>query len=413
MEDLNVFLKNMKGIFGNKLLLFFLIASTFLTAVTGCFVYGIYQNYHSKINQGESEEKVVTVSALNNVGVQTKHSKYVENFGEDSMAAEYTSISKGDVVKMLMDLPESIMNAIDYVMCAVTLDDNVFDVNFYQFQFEVTPDGLLPYGDSAKQFTNEQYILGNCVARVGHILLTDEAENCSRGTVYWQNDGARKIESNEEYLEIGGQKYRIIGENQEMDLSDYTIFIPFTSLADNTPLRAMYNTLIINFKSPVLYRQYNEIQNSVEKNMSGKAFVKDMDLTISPDVFFYKTMIVISAVVTLLFSVNLVLIYSYAVQLNKKKIAVFRLCGCTRNKSVKLFLFQASIICIPVFLLSQLIFHKLIYGIMIEFFPYMINSFTFFVYALMFISYLLISFIILEIMLANNIGSKVSLTEVI
>lgn len=406
-----MFFKTMKGMFGKKFLLLLIIVSTILTAVTSCFVYGIYQNYHTKISQGESEEKAVIISALNNVGVQTSHSEYVEKFGEESMSAEYTSISKGDAVKMLMDLPESVMKDIDYVLCDATMDDNVFGVNFYTFQFKVTPDGLLPYGDSANQFTNEQYISGECVARIGHILLTDEAESCATGTVYWENDGARKIESSEEYLEIGGQKYKIIGENKKMNLDDYTIFIPFTSLNDNTPLRAMYNTISINFKDPVTYRQYNEIQNSVNRNVSDKAFVKDMDLTISADIFFYKTMIAISGVVTLLFAVNLVLIYSYAVQQNKKKIAIYRICGCTRRNSIRLFILQAAIICVPVFILSQFIFNKFLYPVMTELFPFAINSFSFLVYALMFVSYIIVSFIILEIMLTQNIGRKVDLME--
>lgn len=189
------------------------------------------------------------------------------------------------------------------------------------------------------------------------------------------------------------------------------IYIPFTSLDDDTPLRAMHDTVNITFKSTVTYRQYNEIQNAVNNIMPEKAYLQDMDLTFSADSFFYKTMILISSVVTLLFSVNLVLIYGYAVSQNKRKIIIYRLCGCTKHKVIRMFIAQIALINIPVFLLAQFLFNKLLYPILLDYFPNMINSFSIIVYLMMFVGYVLVSFVVLEIMLTYIIGGKLKISE--
>lgn len=406
-----MFLKTIKATFSNKILLIFLIISTILTAATSCFIYGVYQNYHTKITQGEIQGKTVTISALGYSDYNTSHTEYIEAFGEEDMSNEYSSVLKSDVVSTLMSLPENIMEDIDYVMCGATMDDNVYGLNFYHFEFKVTPEGLIPYGDSAKLFSDEQYLSGEKIAYAGQILFTDEASEYSTGTIYWINDGARKIESDEQFLEINGQQYKLLGEAEALDPEDMMIYIPFTSLDDDTPLRAMYNTVDITFKSTVTYRQYNEIQNAVNNVMPEKAYLQDMDLTFSADSFFYKTMVVISGVVTLLFSVNLVLIYSYAVSQNKKKIIIYRLCGCTKHKVIKMFIAQIALINIPVFLLAQFLFNKLLYPILLDYFPDMINSFSSTVYLLMFACYVLVSFVVLEIMLTINIGKKLEFSE--
>lgn len=179
-----MFFKTLRATFRNKILLVFLIASSILTAITSCFVYGIYQNYHTKITQGEIEGKTVTISALGYSDYNTSHTEYIEAFGEERMSNEYSSVLKGDLVSVLMSLPENIMEDIDYVMCGATLDDNVYSLNFYDFEFEVTPEGLIPHGDSAKLFSDEQYLSGEKVAYAGQILFTDEASEYATGTVY-------------------------------------------------------------------------------------------------------------------------------------------------------------------------------------------------------------------------------------
>lgn len=401
-----------KTILHNKVLVIFMILSTLLTSTIGCFVYGVYQNYSEKLKQGDEIEKIIDISATGSVGIKTKHRKYVKQAEENDLdfSNEYSVISKKDLIDTLMKLPNDLMKKIDYVNCDIIADDNIFELNEYSFFLKVTPSGIYPAYTDADQFTDKQYEKREKIARVDHILYTDNARDFATGDMIFQNNGGRKISKNEKYVEINNEKYRIIGETNNINFAQ-PICIPFTALPDDTPLAGLGNTASIFFKRSVTARDFNEVKNIFETNLSGKAVVNNMDLSELSDKSYYKTMLLISAVITILFSINLAMIYKFVVESNRRCVAIFRLCGCSKRKSVFLFLCQALIITAPFFIISQIIFDKILYIKLLNVFPLMEDSFSINVYAVMFFTYLLVSAGILYVLIRKRIGHKINFKE--
>lgn len=218
------------------------------------------------------------------------------------------------------------------------------------------------------------------------------------------------ISKKEKYVEINNEKYRIIGETNNINFAQ-PICIPFTALPDDTPLAGLGNTASIFFKRSITVRDFNEVNNIFETNLNGKAVVNNMDLSELSDKSYYKTMLLISAVITILFSINLAMIYKFVVESNRRCVAIFRLCRCSKRKSVFLFLCQALILTVPFFIISQIIFDKILYIKLLNVFPLMEDSFSINVYAIMFFTYLLVSAGILYVLIRKRIGHKINFKE--
>ena len=237
------------------------------------------------------------------------------------------------------------------------------------------------------------------MVRIGEDLY-DPDKSSGQSSPYFHSDEKRTVSKSQTSLNINGDDYNIIGTLKN--------FPDAGGLPDDTPL--IY-TVTITLKRPVDYSTYEQIDQSVERNMGGAAGLEDLDLDAGIDESFYKTMILITAVVALLFSINLAVMYKYLVEYNKRKIAIIRICGCPRTKSVLIFLGQAMVIILPVFVLSLGAFHYFVYPQMTKLFQNSTNIFSMKVYLLVFAGYCLISFLVLSFMLIRSIGSKLDITE--
>lgn len=397
-----------KTILHNKVLVSFMILSTLLTSTIGCFVYGVYQNYSEKLNEGNELARIIEIGSTGSAGIKTKHKKYVRQAEENNFdfSQAYSIITKKDLIDTLIKFPKNLMKKIDFIDCSIIADDNIYDINCYYFNLKSNDKGVYPVNTDAGQFTDEQYEKGERVVRIPHILYTSGAKDFMTGTLLFVNDGGRQISKDEKYIEINNEKYRIIGES--VGINDDSLHIPFTSLPDDTPLAGVEDTVYIWFKKSVTAKDFNEVKNIFETNLSGKAVVNNMDLSELSDKSYYKTMLLISAVITILFSINLAMIYKFVVESNRRCVAIFRLCGCSKRKSVFLFLCQALIITAPFFIISQIIFDKILYIKLLNVFPLMEDSFSINVYAIMFFTYLLVSAGILYVLIRRRIGNKIN-----
>ena len=61
-----------------KLISSLMIANTAIAAFVICFSYGVFQNYRSKINEGEQQGKMVYISALYSTSEQHPYKDFNE-----------------------------------------------------------------------------------------------------------------------------------------------------------------------------------------------------------------------------------------------------------------------------------------------------------------------------------------------
>ena len=89
------------------------------------------------------------------------------------------------------------------------------------------------------------------------------------------------------------------------------------------------------------------------------------------------------------------------------EIAIIRLCGATKLKTVMIFLSECLAINIPVFLLGIICFEILLRKVFSNVFIYMEEFFNIKVYFIIFLLYLLLMIFILGIMIFRTINKKI------
>lgn len=395
----------------NKTLLFFIVTTSVLTAIIGCFIYGVYENYRISLLVGESKTTSINIKAAKWSGWITSRTDLLEfDVGNKELYDEFkytnfSSITKGDILNVVNNIPKSMYDDIECIRCNGTFENDLFGLAPFDFCFKPTEDGIVNVieNPSENDFTDEEYINGEPHIIVPEELLNADIQNAT-GTLSYTSDFARTLSGIGDVVTINGVEYTVSNVLPNNRLWS----IPFTSLPDNALLNSGVS---ICYKQPVTYSQYKTICGIVDSVMSEDGYVEEMDLSAVSDIAYYKTIIYITAAVALLFAVNLTVLYKYIIDCNKKRIAVFRICGSTRGKCIRLFLAQAVIIITPVFTLSLFIFHKALYPKMVDIFPNSIDCLNFKRYVCTLVGYVAISAIVLLVMLKKNIGRKLNFTE--
>ncbi|MCD8095159.1 MAG: hypothetical protein LUE12_03400 [Ruminococcus sp.] len=402
--------------FENKTLLFFMMVTSVLTAIIGCFAYCVYQNYYLTILQGESEASEITISAKGWSGEMTEYTEFLTfNLNnEDDLKQfhynNYSTLTKGDVIKLVENIPEDIYDDIELITCSATLDNDIFGIAWFDFSFIITNDGIEDVLDnkaiSNYAFTNEQMNKSQ-----KNIVISEDLTDSSKdemvgiSTLSYECFRLDTFSGVGDVINITGEEY-IVSDVIPKNTFDGTFWrIPFTSLNDDTPFNS---SMIIKFKQAVTYNEYKIIQNIVSDNFPDDAYVEDMNLSFLADFKYYRTIIMITFAVALLFAINLAVLYKYVIEKNKNRIVVFRLCGSTRKKCIRLFLMQGMLVCVPVFAFSLFAFHKLLYPIMVEIFPNAIDCLDIYKYLLILIGYAIVSGLVLFVTLCRNIGRKLN-----
>ena len=340
----------------NKLLVIFMVFTSMLTALIGCFIYGVYENYRITLMVGEYKDTSIVIQANDWSGWMTSRTDLlIYDTSKDDLNKlfrynNFSTLTKGDIMKVVEQIPEDMYDDIDQIQCYATLENDLMGLAPFDFYFKVTKDGLVNAlsKDTAYGISDKEYNDGD-----RHIVLTedffDENVDVSTGTASYNAESARTLKGLGDTVKIAGVDFkvsRIIPAAKRMCWYS----IPLTALPDDTYMNSEF---YIVFKSPVTYSQYTTIKNIVDGSISQDAHVADMDLSAASDLAYYKTIIYITAAVALLFAVNLAVLHKYVIECNKRRITVFRVCGACRGRCVSLFLGEALAVISPVFALSR------------------------------------------------------------
>ncbi len=181
----------MKSTFGkNPLLTVLIVISTILTALVGCFVFGVYQHYHITMSAGEAAIKEITLTATHSVGILSKRTDLYDLYSEDAKKAVemyYSSINKGNLTQMLLDLPDNVKDNIDNIICHMQADDNVYGLSRYIFCFRPEKDLIVPLAHDADQFTTKQYNSKKKMVRIDETLY-DPDRSSGQASPYFHTD---------------------------------------------------------------------------------------------------------------------------------------------------------------------------------------------------------------------------------
>lgn len=376
-----------------------ILSTIILTALAICFSYGVYQNYNAIIKDGESELKTVTLDAVSS-------DKYLAS-----------SITKGNLIEMLSSLPKDTQKLIKSVYCQVIGDDSIYSPhNLYSFSFHLENGNIVGAyinDDNDKIFSDEEYASGKRVVKIGEMLYGEGSITIISPSGYYIEErwSPSAVDKNQKTIVINGEEYEIIGTTDvTYDPFMIHVFFPFTSLDDNTQIRSQpdgTNAVNIEFANIVKGKQYNDICEAVNKHMSDYAAVQPVELTETTETYYYKTIIGMAVLITILCGINIAVLYRYIVEKDRKKLNVFRLCGCTRGRAIITYIFKYLIVSIPLFVISELCYSELILPSLSRFFEFMSGSYSIKIYSIIFAIYVVVSTILLLIMLLLEIPKKV------
>lgn len=417
-------LKNLSNMVNKqRLLSLLLLLNIIVSCFVMCFSYGLYQNYNVVISEGSQEEyKLLTVDA----------DKVF--FTENEYGFHTSGITVGMVKKAFQSLsPETAAN-IKSINCEAILEND-----FYRFENEEKGIGVFPFGfctenghivpskKTSQVLTAEEYQNAEKVVKVSPTAYDPERQSrdvfdMPNGKTYVTT--TRVLEGSDEYLIIGGEKYSIEVLPQELvkplsyqykedeiDISG-TLFIPFTSLPDDTELALLSENspMLIEFRDPITKSQYNDISACLEAFTEGRAALPALEFTEVSELYYYRTILLISAVIAVLAAVNMAILYKYILERRAKTIVIFRICGSSLMKMCGMYVCECMLIVMPLFVLTELFYHTVIMPKLSGVFEHIESAYSFRIYLYIFVIYSVISFAVMLIMIASTLR-KHSLVE--
>lgn len=356
-----------------------IVLNIIISAFVICFSYGIYQNYNIKIDDGESSQRQL----------------YILPTSSKSLAE--SSITTKMVIDTVKSLSDETLKNIEGFSCDIIA--SVFETEKSIFVFDFTyKDGK--FHGLEKIFTDEQYNSYKNIVAINP-LLRDYGGGIAVVDV---GDWNYLPIGDAEDIDINGENFKIVDAISEYDI----MACPITSFYNNTPLLVHGEGwgLEINFKTDISRSQYDDIVSAVAANMGDNAEVPEMDISPTTELFYYRTILMISVLISVLASINFAVLYRYVLQKRIKTLTIFRICGCTKMKIIFIYLFECMIVGLPLFALTMLCFDKLALPALSGTFEYIEFAYSPLLYLAIFGIYAVSSFVVLLIMISTYISKR-------
>lgn len=380
-------LKNIKSFITSEKMIFILIL---VCVITSSFIinfsYGLYQNYH--IVQEEELSGITEIDILINDS---------DSVTKDKIKNCVFSISDetNDALKMYLTFPiidifyeyqQAAM--LNMVMCRFTVKDSTIRPSEYFAQTLKDNRNMI----SRRYFTESEEINGDLVALV--------ADTSDYSSVDITNEIATRIEGDQRWVEIQWKEYEVIGYHKQLG----TPYFPFESLDEDTTFQ--YYIMLV-FYDPLTSSQYTEVKNNFESTFGSAITVPNLEIPEPENYYLYNTIILISLLIAILAAINFAVLYKYILSKRTKTLAVFRICGCTKAKVLRMFLSECMIIAIPLFAATTLIYDKLVLPKLGQHFEYIESAYSIKLYLLIFGIYIAATLIVLMIMISSFLGKTI------
>ena len=406
------FLKNLRNLILNSKLIFALLAICIIVSTLVIqFSYGIYQNYHVVIEQGESEYKNISIDFDNRFNDYVKLSQVLDcvySFSPN-LYKNIDFCSIGQDQQIFRDTYENM----DYIEDE---NGNMIDpgkVNYFYFSFKAN-GGIIDCNTiksnymhnnfmEGRWFTKEEWEQGKKVCLVGlgnSIQRIQPFVDENKKVVYTiEHDGI--IETNE-YTDEFGDTYKVIGTTQIN-----TSVFPIYSVNQNYRIDTFYLELF----EPIKSTQYNELCDILETNLGNYVDMPDIEFTESKNIYLYHTILIICGLVSLAAGINFIILFHFIMMKRRKKIAVFRLCGCRYIKCITMCLAECLTLTVPLYIISTILYDKFIVSAFSDLYPYMESANSVKIYLILGALYIGITTIITLIMLIKDV-TKASIVSI-
>ena len=210
--------------------------------------------------------------------------------------------------------------------------------SLYNYLFGTTTENIFQYG---RYFSDKEYAEGDKVCSMYGFQKTPEGEYLKRnmtesGTVM-----------------IGGDEYEIIGLQRGIG----TGFLPITAVGEDAVL---LDEIDMRFKDNISLREINLLIKAAEKCFGDRVECNyDLQETEGND-YMYNTVLLLVLVVSMVAAFNFCALYHYIVTTRQRTLKIFRICGLSHSKSVRLYLGECSVLSAGTYLVTLLLFRYLL-----------------------------------------------------
>ncbi len=348
-----------------------IVLNIIISAFVICFSYGIYQNYNIKIDEGESEERVLSINPT------------------EQLSDTESSITTKMVINFVKAISQETLDNIKVFSCNSIQPTSAIELNLFDFEFIYINNKFRDYGDFAV-FTDEEY---NSYKRIVAVNphIRDDIPGIGIGINIGDYDAVSIGDSNT--IEINGEDYEII----DTPINFGVLNAPITAFNDDTPIS---KGIDITFKTDISRSQYDDIAGAVYLTMGDNAEVSEMEISPVTELFYYRTILFVSALISILAALNFAALYRFILQKRIKTLTIFRICGCTRFKIILIYLSECLIAGLPLFALTLFTFDKLALPALSGVFEYIGFAYSPLLYLAIFGIYAISSFVVLLIMIS-------------
>ena len=371
-------LYNIRNLAGREKFIFaVMLICVFVSAWIMTFSYGLYQNFHALVVEGEETGKTA-----------------------DPKIVKGETLTYGEIKTYLEALPDDVLNIADLIYC---------DTVIY-YENSIRP-GVMDDDYACSRFTikNGNYQISSYLAdlwkREGMIItgsyFSDDDEFFGNDHVIVHHDvyaNFRKQVANliidDDTVLMFGKEYKIIGTSKAMMLA-----IPFLSVPAETPA----HDFAIIFEKIMTNRIYDTLIDTANEVIPGKLDFPELELPDKESMYIYRNIMLISVFIAALTIVNFAFLYNFIFSKRKRQLSIMRICGCTAARAVRICLGECCILCVPVFLAGMLTYIPFMKYVLSPLFQYMADSYSLWIYAAIFGIYIAMLLVIMGIMLSGQI----------
>lgn len=356
------------------------------------FSHGVYQNYETLLTFEDENWNFVESSPDISFGEITD--SYVD---EDAQLTNYLGDGESTLgeFRQVLDLMDDKTKSSFTGFCMTYNFKDIY--NFYpestvrgEDEMNLLLSSRIEYDSSAHEYGLYSSLTENIHTEYGR-YITQEDELSANPVLYLPYGCDRKLIG--EKVKFLDREYQVIGVDSEVGIE---YIVPFSTLPDDLTF-ASVGLLTDKVITTDTYRKIKEAFTTVYGDNVNFPDFKTADTT---EQTFYVSIMLISVALSVLSAINLSILFRYIMLTRRKRLAIFRLSGCTRRKARIMYLGEVAGISIIIFAVCSILYNYILMPKLTFAFPKIQAVYSFKTYL-----YLFAIFIVILLMAINIIFS--------
>ena len=388
----------------NTLVFILFLVSLFVSVTVLLAAYGIYTEYHEKSDRDIQG----TLGLYDSQGNKLEESDLEYLLFQQGFDKYYERPMKFEECRgFFYDLGTIFGDKLDYIDFTC-LPEHINEMELLN-NVDIE-EGYVPFISIISAYKDDKVVPSTVsadIVKLGRNFTDKEFETnakvCIVGMEELQKHNHEYMDLTEEngtyYVTTNGVKYEVVGY---LNPEAMCVVIPPSVAPGNCYVGSGFDIKLNDVPTAEEYREFTELVSYYFADLITE--VTEMPVANIDTEYFYNTNIWISVIIALAAAINLAVLYQYVLVSRRKTLAIFRLVGATKNRIRRLYILETTLISSVMFVISTVIFNVAIKPFIIEVYPYIENLYTLKVYAIMFLIYMAVTVVILNIMIMRYVS---------